>query len=45
METSIFSFIIVGLVNKGIIRFFIANGLSTDCYRRESIHRFFGRAL
>ena len=44
-ETSIFSFIVVNLVNKGILHFLITNGLSADCSTKEFIHRFFGRAL
>ena len=45
LKTSAFSFIIVNLVNKGIRHFLITNWLSTDCSTKESIHRFFGRAL
>ena len=51
LKTTIFktlkniSFIIVNLVNKGILHFLITNGLSTDCSMKEFIHRFFGRAL
>ena len=42
LKTSIFSFIIINLVNKGILHFLI-NGLSTDSSTKEFIHRFLGR--
>ena len=45
LKTSIFSLIIVNLVNKGILPFLIINGLSTDCTTKEFIHAFYGRAL
>ena len=45
LKISILNFIIVNLVNKGILHFLITNGLSTDCSTKEFIHRFFGRAL
>ena len=41
LKTSIFSFIIVNLVNKGILHFLITmeiNDSSTDCSTKESIH-------
>ena len=37
----IFSFIVINLVSKGILHFFITNGLSTDCSTKEFIHKFF----
>ena len=45
LKTSIFSFIMVNLANKGILHFLITNGLSTDFSTKEFIHRFIGRAL
>ena len=45
LKTSIFNFVIVNLVNKGILHFLIANGLSTDCSTKEYIHAFFGSLL
>ena len=45
LKTSIFSFIMLNLVNKGILHFLITNGLSTDCSTKESIHRLFHKAL
>ena len=42
LKTSIFSFIIVNLVNKGILHFLITMeinyGSFTDCSTKESIH-------
>ena len=45
LKTSIFCFIVVNLVKKGILHFLIINGLSADCSTKEFILRFFGRAL
>ena len=45
LKRSIFSFIIVNLVNKDILHFLITNGLSTDCCTKESVHKFFGRVM
>ena len=45
LKTSIFSFNIVNLVNKGVLHFLITNSLSTDCSTKEIIHRFFGKAF
>ena len=45
LKPSNFSFIIVNLVNKDILHFLITNGLTTDCCRTESVHKFVGRAL
>ena len=38
---AIFSFIVINLVNKGILHFLITNGLSTDCSTKEFIRKFF----
>ena len=45
LKTSVFSFIIVNVFNKGIQHFLITNGLPTDCSTKEFVHRFFSRAL
>ena len=45
LKTSAFSSTVLNLVNKGIRHFLITNWLSTDCSTKESIHRFFDRAL
>ena len=36
-----FSFIVINLVNKGILHFLITNGLFTDCSTKEFVHKFF----
>ena len=37
LKTSIFSFIVVNLVNKGILRFLISTGLSTESSTKQFI--------
>ena len=45
LKTSILSFIIENLFNKGVLHFFITNDLSADCSPKEFILRFFRRAF
>ena len=45
LKTSIFSFIILNLVSKGILHFPVTNGLSADCLTKESIHRLLHKTL
>ena len=46
LKPSTVSYIILNFVNKGILHFYITNGLSMDsCSTKKSIQRFFERAF